>query len=567
MAVVGSGFGGSVAALRLTEKGYRVAVLEAGPRRPAAALPRTSWDVRRFLWAPRLRCYGIQRIHLLRNVVVLAGAGVGGGSLVYAGTLYRPGREFFTDRQWRGITDWEAELAPYYEQAERMLGVTDNPVASPADEVMRAVADEMGMGSTFRLAPVGICFGTPGTAPGSPTGDPYFGGVGPERRSCLHCGECMTGCRHGAKNTLDLGYLQLAERAGAVVAPMTTVTAIRPLTGGGYGVDTVATNHRRRRSTITAGQVVLAAGTLGTQSLLHGMVERGHLPDVSPTLGRLTRTNSESLVGAVRPRLAAPAGRRASLIPDYSRGVAITSSFHPDPRTQVEPCRYGHGSNAMGLLATLATDGTGSLPRWLRWLATVLRHPRRALACLDLRGWSERSIIALVMQTHDNSITVSRRHGRLTSTQGIGEPNPSWIPAAAEVARRAANRIGGWPAGTIGEIANIPMTAHILGGAAIGAGPESGVVDAYHRVFGHTGLHIVDGSAVSANLGVNPSLTITAQAERAFAMWPNAGDADPRPELGAPYQRVHPIPPRRPVVPESAPGSLRLPITPVNRGG
>jgi cholesterol oxidase len=561
--IVGSGFGGSVAALRLTEKGYRVCVLEAGarfqeadddPSSEAIPLPETSWRLRRFLFAPRLGCFGIQRITLLRDVLVLSGAGVGGGSLVYANTLYEPMADFYDDPQWRHITDWREELAPYYDQAKRMLGVVTNPTVTPSDVVMRAVAEEMGVAGTFRPTPVGVFFGVPGTPPGTPVDDPYFGGAGPRRRTCLECGECMTGCRHNAKNTMTRTYLYLAERAGAVICPLTTVTAVRPLAKGGYAVDTERTGAilRRGRRTFEADHVILAAGALGTQRLLHTMKADGWLPNLSPMLGVLTRTNSESIVGAI--------ARRRDV--DYSRGVAITSSFHPEPHTHVEPVRYGRGSNAMGLLGTVLTDGGGRWPRWMTWLATVARDPIALLRKYNLRHWSERTIIALVMQSLDNSITVSLRRGvlgrRLTSRQGYGEPNPTWIPVANEVVRRVAEKIDGHPGGTIGEIANIPMTAHIIGGCVISDSPERGVIDPYHRVFGHPGLHVVDGSAISANLGVNPSLTIVAQAERAMAMWPNKGEPDPRPPLGAAYRRVAAVPPAHPVVPAGAPGALRV---------
>jgi cholesterol oxidase len=552
--IVGSGFGGSVAALRAAEKGYRVAVLEAGRRFDDETLPRTSWDIRRFLWAPRLGCTGIQRIHLLRNVVILAGAGVGGGSLVYANTLYEPMRAFFDDPQWAGITDWAAELAPYYDQAGRMLGRTRNPTMTPADEVMKSVAEDMGVGDTFHRTDVGVLFGQPA---GGGVADPYFGGAGPARNSCIECGECMTGCRHGAKNKLTTNYLYLAEQAGVAVYPLRTVSCVQPCDGG-YRVEATRTGSwlaARTTETLTAEQVVFAAGALGTQRLLHAMVERGHLPGLSPRLGELSRTNSESLSGAMT----------AKSTVDYSRGVAITSSFHPDEHTHIEPVRYGHGSNAMGLLATLQTDGGGRVPRWAKWIGQVARHPVRLARTVNVRHWSERTIIALAMQSLDNSVTVVRKRGlfggtRLSSRQGHGTPNPTWIPAANDAVRRIADKIGGWPGSTVGEIANIPMTAHFIGGCAIGESAEAGVVDPYQRVYGYPGLHIVDGAAVSANLGVNPSLTITAQAERAMALWPNKGEPDPRPPLGAEYRRIAAVPPKAPAVPGDAPGALRLPI-------
>jgi cholesterol oxidase len=395
-----------------------------------------------------------------------------------------------------------------------------------------------------------VYFGEPGVE----VEDPFFGGVGPRRSGCLQCGECMTGCRHGAKNTLLQNYLYLAERGGAEVHPLTTVTAIRERTDGRYDVDTVRTGSwvRRRRRTFVARDVVFAAGTLGTQKLLHRMRDEGHLPRLSRRLGELTRTNSEAILGA------RTFGRGA----DYTRGVAITSSFHPDDHTHIEPVRYGKGSNMMGLLTTALADGDGRSRR-RTWLGEVVRHPVMLLRNLSMRRWSEQTIIALVMQTRDNSITCSTKRGllgrrRLTSTQGHGEPNPTWIPAGHDAVRKIATRIDGFPGGGWNDVFNIPMTAHFLGGAPIGDSPEHGVIDPYHRVYGHPGLHVVDGAAVSANLGVNPSLTITAQAERAAALWPNHGDADPRPGLGEPYRRLAPVPPRTPIVPAGAPAALRL---------
>ncbi|MDM7855334.1 FAD-dependent oxidoreductase [Cellulomonas alba] len=563
VAVVGSGFGGSVAALRLVEKGYRVAVLEAGRRFAPETLPRTSWDVSRFLWAPRLGWLGLQRIHVLRDIVVLAGAGVGGGSLVYANTLYEPeaGSAFWSDPQWAHLADWRTELAPFYDQARRMLGVVDNPTMTPADEVVRATARDLGVEGTFRLAPVGVVFGEPGT----PVPDPFFGGVGPERRGCLQCGECMTGCRHGAKNTLVTNYLYLAERAGALVVPEATVTRLRPRADGRWDVTVTRTGRRGPVRTTVASQVVVAAGAWGTQQLLHRLKADGTLPLLSDRLGALSRTNSESLGGAaMRWR-----GHRAR--PDLTRGVAITSSVWLDERTHLEPVRYGRGSNLMGLLSTVLTDGGGRVPRPVRWLGQVLRHPGRvASLLLGIGSWSRRTVIGLVMQTGGAALTVRPRRTwlggwRLTSSPDAGEPNPTWIPRANEAYRRMATHLDGFAASSLGEIVDVPMTAHFLGGCTIGDSPSTGVVDPYHRAYGYPGLHVVDGSTVSANLGVNPSLTITAQAERAFAMWPNRGEADRRPGVGEPYRPVAPVPPGRPVVPAHASGALRLTV--VRRDG
>ncbi|OZF48623.1 MULTISPECIES: GMC oxidoreductase [unclassified Rhodococcus (in: high G+C Gram-positive bacteria)] len=551
--VIGSGFGGSVSALRAVEKGYSVGVLESGRRFADDQLPKTSWRLRKYLWAPALGCYGVQRIHLLPDVLVMAGAGVGGGSLNYANTLYQPPKRFFEDPQWAGITDWHRELGPYYDQAKRMLGVETNPTITPSDKVMKEVAEDMGVGETFTSTPVGVFFGQPGrTDP-----DPFFGGVGPARTGCTECGSCMTGCRVGAKNTLVKNYLHLAEHAGAQIFPLTTVTSVRPRARGGYEVVTRRTGAKLRRAdtVMTADQVVFAAGTYGTQKLLLAMKETGQLPKLSDRIGGLVRTNSEAVLAATAR------GREI----DYTQGVAITSSFHPDDHTHIEPVRYGKGSNAIGLLQTVLSDGGGRTPRVLKTLGVALRHPGAALRSLSVRRWSERTVIALVMQTDDNSLELGSKKGlfgrRLTSRPGQGDPPPQWIPQGHEAIRMLADKIGGDPGGSIAEIVNIPMTAHFLGGCAIGENPERGVVDAYHRVYGYDGLHVVDGSAVSANLGVNPSLTITAQAERALALWPNKGETDQRPSQGQPYREIKPTQPRSPVVPASAPGALRLPLT------
>jgi cholesterol oxidase len=554
--VVGSGFGGSVSALRLTEKGYRVGVLEAGRRFTDADFPKTSWRLRRFLWAPALGCTGIQRIHVLKDVVVLAGAGVGGGSLVYANTLYVPPKRFFEDKQWAHITDWANELAPYYDQASRMLGVVTNPTMTPSDVVMKAVADEMGVGHTFQMTPVGVYFGD---GPGVTKADPFFGGVGPERTGCTECGECMTGCRHNAKNTLPKNYLGLAEAAGAVVHPLTTVTSIEPRDGGGYTVTTKRTGSLSRRTrTFTAEQVVMAAGTYNTQKLLHRMKDEGKLPRLSRMLGRLSRTNSESILGAVAKSPDA----------DYTRGVAITSSFFPDDvGTHVEPCRYGKGSNSMGLLQSVITVPRPGEPRWRTWSKELWRQRGNAAHLVNVRKWSERAVISLVMQPVDNSLTLTGKRGRLgwrlATNKDESNPAPSYIPISDEVVHRIADQIDGVAGSNAFDNFDAVMTAHFVGGCVIGADDDTGVIDAYHRVFRYPGLHIVDGSAITANLGVNPSLTITAQAERAMAMWPNKGEIDDRPELGTSYVAVEAVTPKNPVVPEHAHGALRLPIVEV----
>ncbi|MET7716739.1 GMC family oxidoreductase [Streptomyces sp. NPDC005407] len=569
--VVGSGFGGSVSALRLTEKGYRVGVMEAGRRFTRETLPRNSWDIKNYLWAPALGLYGIQRVHLLGKVMVLAGAGVGGGSLNYANTLYVPPAAFFEDRQWAGITDWQAELSPYYDQAKRMLGVRLNPTTTPSDVHLKAAAQAMGVGDSFHLAPVGVFFGdgndadgTSKAKPGTAVDDPYFGGAGPSRKACTECGECMTGCRHGAKNTLNENYLYLAEKAGAVIHPMTTVAAVREDAEGGYQVTTVPTDARRKGRTkvLRARQVVVAAGTYGTQTLLHTMKDRGLLPRISRRLGELTRTNSEALVGAQTDNRRYRK-RHGVNKADFTQGVAITSSIHPDDNTHIEPVRYGKGSNAMGALSILQVPYRNR--RVLGWLGNAAKHPVLVARSLSNRRWTERTIIGLVMQSLDNSLTTFRKpggigKGLLTARQGHGAPNPQQIPEATRAASLLAEEINGFAGSNVGELIGTPLTAHFLGGCPIGAAPESGVIDPYHRLYGHPGISVVDGAAVSANLGVNPSLTITAQAERAMSFWPNKGEEDPRPAQGSAYERLTPIAPKSPAVPEAAFGALRLPF-------
>lgn len=561
--VIGSGFGGSVAALRLAEKGYRVVVLEAGRRFADSDFAATSWDLKNFLWAPRLGCYGVQRIHMLKDVMILAGAGVGGGSLNYANTLYVPPEPFFRDRQWGHITDWQDELAPHYAIGQSMLGVVTNPCEGPVEEAMRDAAADMGVADTYRKTPVGVFFADDPQRAGETVADPYFGGAGPERSSCTECGNCMVGCRVGAKNTLVKNYLALAEGLGVEVRPLRTVTrlGLAPSAGGEaagqpvYRVRHEATDDRGDAGArvLTARHVVLAAGTWGTQHLLHEMREEGELPRISDRMGELTRTNSEALVGALAET---PPGGDDAL----TKGVAITASFHPDEDTHVENVRYGQGSDAMGLLTTLlAPPRTGRTPRVVKLLGEL---PRNLPA---LRAWfppgthfADSTVIGLVMQSLDNSLSTSltRRLGRrrLTSRQGHGEPNPTYIAAGHQsiraLAGRLAERIGipFHPGGTWSEAFDIPLTAHFLGGAPIGDSPETGVVDPYHRLWGHPEISVVDGSAVSANLGVNPSLTITAQAERAFSLWPNRGEVDPRPAPGEAYRRIEPVAARTPAV-------------------
>ncbi len=509
MLVIGSGFGGSVAALRLTEKGYRVGVLEAGRRFGPADFARTNWNLRRYLFMPRLGLHGIQRMTMLDDLLVLSGAGVGGGSLGYANTLYEPLDPFFDDRQWADIADWRDELAPYYVRAREMLGGVETPFESEAERVVREVARRMGVADTFRHTVVAVDFDR-----------------------CVRCGGCMVGCRYEAKNTLDRNYLRLAEDGGATVHPEREATLLRRA-GAGWEVETVHPGAwvRQRRELFRAEHVVLAAGVLGTLKLLFQSGLGG------PNVGSLVRSNSEAIVGA--------GARDAAL--DYSAGIAIGSSFRPNADTRIEPVRYPKGSNMMGLFSTVLVDGGGRVPRPLRWLAAIIRHPGRSLRSHSVRRWAERTVLLLVMQARDNSVRVRWTGRRLRSEHGHGEPSPSWLPEANEAARVAADVMGGLPGSGLNEVLlGRPFTAHILGGAPIGATPADGVLDAWHRVFAEPGLHVVDGAAVSANLGANPSLTIAAQAERALAFWPNRGEADPRPPLGSGYERIEPVVPHAP---------------------
>ncbi|MEV4205858.1 GMC family oxidoreductase [Nocardia salmonicida] len=544
--VVGSGFGGSVTALRLTEKGYRVGVLESGRRWNAEDYPKTNWNIPKAIWAPRLGLTGPQRISALGKCLVFSGSGVGGGSLIYGNTLYEPLPEFYRDRAWAHITDWKSELAPYYDQAARMLGVVENPRIGPKDDVLLQVARDLKVADTFHRTHVGVFFNE--GSEGVEVDDPYFGGAGPRRAGCIHCSECFTGCKHNAKNTTTLNYLHLAESNGAQVHPLTTVTSVTPDGNGGYRVETVQSNGwvRKQRRTFTAQQVVFAAAALGTQKLLHKLRGDGTLPELSSRLGELTRSNSEAIIGVT-----------SKSRHDFAQGVAITSSIHPEPQTHVEVCTYGKGQNALFVQTVPMIDG-GAF-RFLRLLLTILLHPVQFLRSQNAHGASERSVILLVMQSLDNSLTSYLKGKRLVTKQGSGEPNPEWIPMAHDIARRYAAESDGITGNIATDIFNIPATAHYIGGCTIGDSRDTGVIDPYQRVYGYPGLHIADGSAITANLGVNPSLTITAQAERAMAFWPNKGEPDPRPDLGAAYQRISPVAPDRPAVPATAPGALRLP--------
>lgn len=510
--IVGSGFGGAVSALRLAEKGYRVCVLEAGKRWAPEDFPKSNWSIRKFLFLPKLFCYGIQRMTLLDDVLILGGAGVGGGSLVYANTLLVPPAKAFKNAGWPAGRDWQSELAPYYSLAQKMLGANQVPKPYPADELLKAAAEDIGKGDSFRLQTVGVYFGEPGVK----IADPYFDGKGPDRVGCTHCGGCMIGCGVGAKNTLDQNYLYLAEQLGVKIIPETMAEMLRK-TENGFAVDTVRVTDFlvKRKKTFRAKQVVLSAGVLGTLKLLMKSRDRGGLPNLSSKLGHKVRTNSESILGA--------SARKPK--DDYYKGVAIASSIHIDEQTHVEAVRYPKGSDAMSLLATLMVDGGGKMPRALRWVGTILSHPLDFLRSLVPWGWSNKTIILLVMQAVDSSLTIRLRRrwwwpfGRSLSSLGDGQEKiPTYIPAANDFARVVAKRLDGYPQSSINEaLLDIPVTAHILGGCNMGEDADHGVIDERHEMFAYPGLFVIDGSAVPSNLGVNPSLTITAMAEYAMS--------------------------------------------------
>ena len=522
--VIGSGFGGSVSALRLAEKGYRVAVLEAGRRFEDEDFPKSAWRFRDFVWFPRAGKRGIMRIYLFKDIAILAGCGVGGGSLVYANTLYVPPREFFTATEWRAMQDWEAALAPHYETAKRMLGATEVPFENDTDRLFRELADDMGV--EYRRPTVGVFFGEPGeTVP-----DPYFDGDGPDRAGCIRCGACMVGCRHNAKNTLRKNYLWFAERHGVEILPERHVTEIRPLGDAADGSEgyAVASERpgawmRKRRETLTARGVVVSAGAVGSNWLLRSCKEFGSLPNLSDRLGEVVRTNSEALLAVT--------SRKDHH--DFHRSVAISSSIYPDSVTHIENVTYGEAGDAMGLLFTSLTEGGTRITRPLKWAGQVAAHPIRFVRLLWKRGWAKRTVILLVMQTLNNSmrfraIRVGRRRLVLQTQQDPDNPNPTWIPAANEAAERLAEKIDGIPQSNLPEaLLNTPATAHILGGAVIAPDRGQGVVDAHQRAFGYENLLVCDGSVIPANPGVNPSLTITALAEHAMTFVPRADGAEP----------------------------------------
>ncbi|MDH4130952.1 MAG: GMC family oxidoreductase [Gemmatimonadota bacterium] len=523
--IIGSGFGGSVSAMRLAERGYRVLILERGLRFRDEDFASSTWQLRRYLWAPSLGCYGILQISPFRHVVVLHGAGVGGGSLGYANVLMEPGEDALHSPAWQTPIDWEQALRPHYATAKRMLGVATNPRLGAADAVLQEIASDLGQAGTFQPVPVGTYFGRAGQE-GVEVPDPYFGGEGPPRRGCQHCGACMVGCRHNAKNTLPKNYLYFAEKLGVEILPDTTVRDIRPLDGHqGDGARYEVTSRRttgfrhHARGPFRARNVIVSAGALGTLRLLFRCRDvTGSLRHLSPRLGDMVRTNNEALLGSVA----------RSDTTDYSQGLAITSIFRADPVTTIEPVRYPRGSSAMRFLGGPMIESGGMLSRLGQSVAEVVRRPRDFARTHLLPGWAERTTILLAMQWEDNRLRL--RPGRsaltgfrrdLTSSPDGDRTIPTKIGIGHDVTRRFAARTDGVPMGSVNEgLFDVPMTAHILGGCPIGRGSSEGVVDAGFQVHNYPGLFVIDGSIMPANPGVNPSLTITALAEYAMSQVP-----------------------------------------------
>ncbi|MDO9453314.1 MAG: GMC family oxidoreductase [Stagnimonas sp.] len=524
--VIGSGFGGSVSAHRLTEKGYSVGVMEMGRRWTPDNLPKTNWNLRNYFWMPFLGLRGFLSLRLFRHVMVLHGNAVGGGSISYAQTLLVPADRIWSDGSWAGLDDWTRQMPQHYATAKRMLGVTRNPMLGPADVLLKKMAEAAGVGHTFYPTDVGVYFSR-GEAAGTEVPDPYFGGKGPARKACIGCGACMVGCRHDAKNTLDKNYLYLAEAGGAKVHAETKVIDVRPLGDAadgslGYAVTTVPTfGLFKPQRTYTARNVIFAGSSLGTQELLMRLKQDGALPNISDDLGKRVRTNAESIL-CVRY----PGGKK-----DLSKGIAIGSGIYIDDHTHIEAVRYPAGSDVMGGLFTVLTNGKPGWSRPLSWLAALakllLTRPIKGLRFLLPFGFAVQTVIFLCMQTVDGHINMTLKRPWYwpfsRSLSSSGDRIPTFIPEANAFAEKAAAATGGIAGSSMPEIFfNVPMTAHCMGGCAMAATAEKGVIDAQNRVFGYRNLFVVDGSMLAANLGVNPSLTITALAERAMSFIPDS---------------------------------------------
>jgi len=543
--VIGSGFGGSVSAMRLTEKGYKVLVLERGRRYRDQDFPKSNWNSFKCLWLPALRCFGIFQISLLNGVMIAHGNGVGGGSLGYANVLEIPSDPMFENPSWYLLANWKEVLRPHYETARTMLGVTPNPRFGLTDLLLLDIAKDLGTADTFRATEVGVFFGEEGES--SP--DPYFAGQGPARTGCIFCGGCMVGCRHNAKNTLVKNYLYFAEKWGAKILPETNVTDITPLPRGQVdGANYEVIFHRttawlkKSNHSVRARNVVVSTGVLGTLKLLfHCREVSQSLPRISRRLGELVRTNSEALLGVV--------GRNDKI--NYSEGISITSIFNADDATRVEPFRYPDGSSFIRLLSAPIINRAGNLfMRLLRVLGYAVRHPIDFLRTHVLPGWARRSTLILVMQTLDNHMHIRLGRGPNTLFRRglVSEPDPEHtVPARVDVGlhitRTLAQQTNRIAYGSLGEnLLNIPTTAHIMGGVPFGLNDQEGVINLDCEVHNYPGLYVVDGSIMPANPGVNPSLTITALAEYAMSrIPPQPGNAIRQPLGVANTENISPL--------------------------
>lgn len=505
--IIGSGFGGSVSAMRLAQKGYSVLVLEEGLRWRDSEFPKTNWNLRKYLWAPLVGCFGIQAITLLRGVMVLHGKGVGGGSLVYANTLMRPSPEVFSKPGWGTALDWHAELSLHFERAQKMLGVTTNKYLFSAEQALLEVGKRMKIAETYHATEVGVYFGENSQPPGTEAADPYFAGQGPGRASCTACGGCMVGCRYNAKNTLEKNYLFFAEKWGTKILAGQAVKKIESRSEG-YVVHT-------QKAQFLSERVIVAAGVLGTlKLLLRCRDEHGTLPKLSARLGERVRTNGESLLGATTFDKAK----------NFSEGIAIGAAIHPDEQTKIEAVKYSQGSDLLRYIAVPLTGPGNRFVRPLKLLMSILRRLPRFIRLNLVRDWARSSIILLVMQSIETNIDIRWRRGFFgwkLAGDSKGATVPSYIPVAQTAAQHLASVIQGEPQNVAVEVlAATPTTAHILGGAAMGTSAENSVINTHHEVHGYPGLYICDGSVISSNLGVNPSLTISAMAERFSSLFP-----------------------------------------------
>ncbi len=524
--VIGSGFGGSVSALRLAEKGYKVAVIEMGRRWTPDNLPASNWSLPSWLWRPALGLRGFFSISFFRHVIVLHGNAVGGGSITYANVLLVPPDKVWKQGTWANLIDGQNVMPQHYATAKRMLGVTTNRILGPSDYRLKEMAKTIGVEDSFYPTEVGVFFGKEGDAQGTTYADPFFDGKGPERTSCHGCGACMVGCRHNAKNTLDKNYLYLAENMGVKVFEETKVIDVKPLSGKddgsmGYEVSSVSSSLGigKEVTRLTCRGVIFSASSLGTQELLFRLKQGDSLPNISDALGNQVRTNAESLIGVRFP------GSKV----DLSAGVAIGSGIYIDEHTHIETTRYPEGSDAMGLMSTIMTLGRPGLQRPLTWLVTLLKllltKPITTLRMLWPVGYARETMIFLCMQTLEGYLNLRFKRTWYwpfwKTLVSEGKPIPACIPAANEFAVKAAKATGGVPANFVPEVfLNVPATAHCMGGAAIARNKAEGVCDGKNRVFGYRNMYICDGSMLGANLGVNPSLTITALTEHAMSHIP-----------------------------------------------